>query len=318
MNNIKEKNEALKKGWEFWVSRLLTAAIGIVLLVSGLTKAVDIDLFIRQMGDYKIINHYVLLTLSAWGIIITEFILGTALILSYRLRWAIPLSGLLLLIFMGATAWASLTGVTSDCGCFGTLIKRTPGEALLEDLVMLVCLFPEWIRQRHSDKPAKNLKLWGIGAACLAGIVLPLFLGSPLSRISRYLNQSLYIYQRFPDIQDIAQRTLEDGEHLLVIMSTDCPNCQEAAKKFNMWIRNEKTDLPELTVLVPNNEEQIRIFINKYSPEYPVLQITGDQFWKLLEDGDTPRIFLVRYGEIAKIWNGKAPEISNIREALVQ
>jgi hypothetical protein len=51
--------------WRFWVYRLPAGAVGVILLIAGLLKATDMELFIGQMGDYGIISQRIVLTLSA-------------------------------------------------------------------------------------------------------------------------------------------------------------------------------------------------------------------------------------------------------------
>ena len=117
-----------------WVPIILSGIVGLVLLISGLQKAFEIDLFTRQIRDYEIITNPLLIIFSAWGLITFECCLGTALIINFQPKIAVPAGGLLFLIFIGATGYAWATGVTDDCGCFGSWIERTPQEAMLEDL----------------------------------------------------------------------------------------------------------------------------------------------------------------------------------------
>ena len=102
---------------------ILSAIVGLVLLVSGLQKAFGVDLFIRQMRDYEIITNPLLILLCAWGLIAFECCLGTALIINFRPKIAVPLGVMIFLVFIGATGYAWATGVTDDCGCFGAWIS---------------------------------------------------------------------------------------------------------------------------------------------------------------------------------------------------
>ncbi|MBN2417903.1 MAG: hypothetical protein JXL81_00830, partial [Deltaproteobacteria bacterium] len=95
---------------------ILSGIVGIVLLVSGLQKAFEIDLFIRQIRDYEIITNPLLVIFSGWALITFECCLGAALIVNFRPRIAVPLAGILFLIFISATGYAWATGVTDDCG----------------------------------------------------------------------------------------------------------------------------------------------------------------------------------------------------------
>ena len=299
-----------------WTPRLLIGAVGLILLISGLLKATDINLFVKQVRDYEIISHNVLLVVTAWSVIVAEFTLGMSLILSFLTKWTIPLTAFLLFIFLGATAWAWFTGVTEDCGCFGAWVQRSPGEALIEDLVLLAALIPAWLGKGHPEKPVNHIKFFAVIFACVAGLILPVLFGPPISQIGSPVSASIDIQQELLEIQDIVQMDIGHGAYLFVLMSTDCLHCRDAFKRFNIW--TEETDIPPLIALCANNKEQIQTFKTEFQPKFPILQITEDKFWDLLELGSTPRIFLIRNGGILKIWEEDAPDIDRIREALIQ
>ena len=127
---VQEPSEARSR--HAWIARFLAGAVGIVLLVAGVLKAVDLELFIRQIGDYGIIYERVILVVSAWGMIVLECGLGAGLLVLYRPRVTLPLAALLFLVFAGATGWAWLTGnLTSSekaCGRNWGFRPGSPGE----------------------------------------------------------------------------------------------------------------------------------------------------------------------------------------------
>ncbi len=168
--------------WRLWTPRLLSGAVGLILLAAGLVKAMDMELFIRQIMDYGIVSERLLLILSAWGLIALECALGVALLVFYRPRLMLSLTAALLLIFAGATGWAWLTGVTEDCGCYGAWLKQTPGQALVGDLVLLAATAIAWAGCRHVQAPQTRTKAWAVTIACLSGLALPVVFGSPLQR----------------------------------------------------------------------------------------------------------------------------------------
>ena len=73
-----------------------------------------------------------------------ECALGLALILNWRPRITMPAATLLMAAFTALTGYAWLSNANLDCGCFGALAERTPGEAAVEDSVMLLLLLVAW------------------------------------------------------------------------------------------------------------------------------------------------------------------------------
>src|SRR5439155_8889390 len=66
-----------------------------------------------------------------------EIVAGAAAIMGYRRRLALGLLIGALMVFIGATGYAWSQGHTEGCGCFGRYAARTPGQVILEDLLLL-------------------------------------------------------------------------------------------------------------------------------------------------------------------------------------
>lgn len=103
---------------------VLRVLVGAVFLLAAYTKLKDPwALFAMSIDSYGILPlrwvEFVARTLP-WF----EAVLGLALIVGVWQRVTTGIGTLLMLVFIGAMAWAKLHGKDIDCGCFG------PGEAL--------------------------------------------------------------------------------------------------------------------------------------------------------------------------------------------
>jgi len=310
----RQKN-ATHRGWRSNVPRLIAGAVGIVLLSAAFIKMMDMDLFIRQMRDYGIISNYLLLSISARGLIALECTLGAGLLVFYRPKLTLLLTSALLLIFVGATGWAWLTDATRDCGCFGTWIKRTPAEAVLEGLILLALTAIAWAISRPSRKSEARPKAWAIAAACLAGLILPLVFGSPVTRVGPNQTKAGDILLGDFQIEGLDRVDLDHGDYLLVLMDTDCSHCRDAVAELN-WLA-EDPDLPEVIGLSSNGEDQLKTFRKELQVIFPIGLITEEDFWRLLEDGDVPRTFLVRDRVVQEVWNIEIPDEDTIKSMVV-
>ena len=119
-----------------WIPPLAGIVLGGVFLVAAFLKGADPKAFVEQIASFKIITGS-LATLAAYTLVPVEFILAAALIVGYRRRLAAVATGLLLLFFIGVTAYGWAIGKTEGCGCFGSLAPRGPGEVIVEDLLFL-------------------------------------------------------------------------------------------------------------------------------------------------------------------------------------
>jgi uncharacterized membrane protein YphA (DoxX/SURF4 family) len=306
----RQKNST-HRGWRSNAPRLIAGAVGVVLLSAAFMKMMDMDLFIRQMRDYGIISNYLLLSISARGLIALECTLGVGLLVFYRPKLTLLLTSALLLIFVGATGWAWLTDATIDCGCFGAWVKRTPKEAVLEGLIVLALTVIAWAIHRPSQKPEARPKAWAIAVACLAGLILPLIFGSPVTRVDPNQTKAGDILLGDFQIEGLDRVDLAHGDYLLVLMDTECSHCRDAVAELN-WLA-EDPDLPEVIGLSSNGEDQLKTFRKELQVIFPIGLITEEDFWRLLGDGDVPRTFLVRDRVVQEVWDTEIPDDDTIK-----
>ncbi|MBW2048676.1 MAG: hypothetical protein JRJ09_09150 [Deltaproteobacteria bacterium] len=98
---------------------------------------------------------------------------------------------------------------------------------------------------------------------------------------------------------------LEHGDYLAVLMDTDCSHCRDAVFELN-WLA-EGQGLPGVVGLSSNGEEEIRAFQEELRVNFPIGQISREDFWRLLENGSVPRTFLVRDNVVERVWDVEIP-----------
>jgi len=302
------------RGWRSNVPHLIAGAVGIVLLSAAFIKMMDMDLFIRQLRDYGIISNYLLLSINARALIALECALGVGLLLFYRPKLTLLLTSGLFLIFVGATGWAWLTDATKDCGCFGAWVKRTPGEAVIEGLILLALTLIAWGIHRPSRRSEVRSKAWVIAVACLAGLILPLAFGSPLTRPELNQTGTGDILLDDFQIEGLDGVDLAQGDYLLVLMDTDCSHCRDAVAALN-WLA-EDPDLPEVFGLSSNNQDQLEKFRKDLQVIFPIGHIIKEDFWRMLGDGNVPRTFLVRDRVVQEVWDIEIPDEHTVKSIL--
>jgi len=299
------------RGWPANVSRMIAGAVGIVLISAACVKMMDIDLFIRQMRDYDLLTNYFLLSISARALIALECTLGVGLLLFFKPKLTLLFTSVLLLFFVGATGWAWLMGTTSECGCFGAWVRRTPAQAVLEGLILLTLTVIALALSRPSEKPEARSKAWIIGFACLAGLILPSTFGSPITRANPDPAKTGDILLGNFQIEGLDRFDLAHGDYLLVLMDTGCLHCRDAVDALNQLA--EDPDMPEVIALSSNGESQLNTFREEFQARFPIGRISEEVFWRLLGDGDVPRIFLLRNRVWQKVWDTEIPDKDTIK-----
>lgn len=294
---------------------ILAGAVGIILITAALIKTMDMRLFVEQMKAYHIISKPILLILGAWILIFTEFILGTALLVSYRPKITITIVASLFLIFIGVNVWAWITQVTEDCGCFGTWLVRTPAEAFIEDLVLLAALVPAWFSCNPLQTKKIGIKKAFVAVAMMVGLILPVVVsGLPDTWIDKPRLNVIETEIEHLQISGINDLTLAHGDYLIVLMLTDCVHCRDAVPF--LCDLADQPGFPRLFALSPNDEIERKSFIETYQPSYPIGQIELHAFLRLLGDGDVPRVLFLRDGRLMHIWDEEIPDANDIVQVL--
>lgn len=294
-----------------WIARFLAGAVGIVFLTASLMKATDMAVFVRQVKAYGIITQPVFVVLSAWALIALQCALGVGLLVFYRPRLMLSLAAMLWLILLGGTSWAWITGATQDCGCYGSWLKNTPAEATIENMVLLALTITAGMGHAYSERQHTRAKAWAVGIACLMGLVLPIAFGFPISAVVNPQSKALDLEPRNLEIQGLEHIDLSRGDYLVVLIGTECLHCQETLPELDMLA--EATDLPPVVALSANDEAERKMFTEKFQPLFPIGQISEEDFWRLLAEGELPRIMLLRNGHVQEVWDRTVPDMEEIK-----
>lgn len=173
------ENERVDKRWKSRLGAAGTAVLGAVLLVAAAAKLAEPGAFVEQirLEGLDFLFSAETTTVIALGL---EAGLGLTLLLGAR-HWLVlsPAAALVsfFLFLTGRNYWLVAQGLrepSEACGCFGSLIDRTPAEAFWQDLFLLVpaLLLTLWGRGGPADAaPWKRIGL-GVAAAAAVGSVV--------------------------------------------------------------------------------------------------------------------------------------------------
>jgi hypothetical protein len=290
---------------------LIPAAIGILLIISAVLKGTDLMLFVRQIRAYGMISHSLLLLSLAWAVIWVEWVLGLGLLVRFYLRLFLPAALLLFLGFVGATGWAWSTGMAEDCGCFGAWVKRSPGEALFEDIIILAFLVFYWFfRVRRGRWRTDWIRGRVFFFIAWVGLFIPLLSGLSVPRTILTHGKHSGEGRDLSQIEELASIHLKTGTHLIVLIDTGCQHCLESFDAMNDLSEDER--LPDLTALCMNDETEIAEFKVEFEPIFPLKKIQEHHFWTLLGEGGVPYTILLHNGSVLQTWNRTVPEKSKI------
>ncbi|MBI4446639.1 MAG: hypothetical protein HY645_12115 [Acidobacteria bacterium] len=176
--------------------------LGAILLTAAIAKAVSPGAFAEQIQR----EGLDFLFPASVGVLIAlalETALGLLLVLGLRRPAVLIPASALVAFFVFLTArnfylvQLGLRDPTADCGCFGELWKRTPGEAFWQDLLILVP--PLLLAFYARPRPHGNLLAWRTFVASLSAAVIAGF---------AWVNPDLRFVQA---AQEIAASQVETG-----------------------------------------------------------------------------------------------------------
>ncbi len=119
--------------------------LGTVFLIAALAKAWAPGAFAQQI-EQEGLNFYLSASVVVIVALALETFLGMALVLGIRRFWLLGPAAALVTFFLfltGRNYWLVQQGLRDEntsCGCFGSLLDRTSGEALWQDFLILVPL----------------------------------------------------------------------------------------------------------------------------------------------------------------------------------
>ncbi len=106
---------------------------------------------------------------------VLEVVLGTALIMGYRMKITAWILLGMIVFFTFLTFYSAYFNKVTDCGCFGDAIKLTPWQSFYKDIVLLALIaivFVNKVKYKPLFSPLfRELKIAG-GAIVLTGIAL--------------------------------------------------------------------------------------------------------------------------------------------------
>ncbi|MDX9753315.1 MAG: MauE/DoxX family redox-associated membrane protein [bacterium] len=122
--------------------------LGGLFLYAGAIKLVDMQNFMYDIENYRLIPHSVL-PLLAISLPAIEIIAGLCLILGLWTEGALTIITTLMVVFIAAITSAVWRGLDISCGCFGTSDAEQVGwSILLRDYVLLLIAVPLWLNKK--------------------------------------------------------------------------------------------------------------------------------------------------------------------------
>lgn len=286
--------------------------LGATLLLAGGLKALDPAAFASQIESEGLA---VLLPAMAWAVLMIglEIGLGAALVLGHRQDWLLAVTTALVGLFLfltGRSWWLWSRGELDEdaaCGCFGTLVERTPAEAFRQDLLLLLpALVLLWLLRRF---PPRQLWAWAPPAIAVAAAMFSILAPDlPLDDLATRLRPGKHLSDLCAGGDEPGERAcidllvpeLAEGEHWVVMSDLENPRLVERIADLNEAVSAGDS----VWLLTPDEQPAIQAFLFTAGPSFAVREVPANllrPFYRRL-----PRSFRIVDGTVAETRSGVA------------
>ena len=286
--------------------------IGVLFIVAAASKLADMPRFAAQLLAYELMPES-WAPRAAFIVAHAELLLGIALLLGAFPRQYIGAAVLLVAAFTFAVAWGWVRGCLEECGCFGEMLQRSPGQAAAEDIILLAALVLayRWCASPDPKRSVRRKQIVGIAAVLVIAALANGWSGVPShqevldAQVAGLRNRAVAAVpgrrQAFP---------LPRTATIVVFMSTRCPHCIRAVPRFNeLYTKREQMEFRAFAV---NPNARIPEFRRRSGAVFPILQADRKQLRHLVHG--VPEVLLVKDHKVVEAW-ALPPTIEAVRAA---
>lgn len=255
-------------------------------IFSAVSKLVNPGLFEIMLMNQGIFSERTTASYFARLLIGGELAIGVLYLQPFYVKSILsPVTALILLGFSGQLVYLLATGSQDSCGCFGELVKMSPGSSLMKNILLLVIVF---IVYRNAEP--RNTKLW-LPLSLLVASFIATILAAPLHTNGDFLF-SRYTYFEGEGNVDLAQ-----GNKVVAVFNVECEHCQAAATEIGI-LKNEFPEFPQVyTLFFIEGEGSIDTFNAITGTHFPYHVISSNEFFSLI-GSSPPRVYVLRNGKV--------------------
>ncbi|MFA7228791.1 MAG: MauE/DoxX family redox-associated membrane protein [Melioribacteraceae bacterium] len=269
----------------------LRIIIGALFLFSAYSKLIGPGLIEIILVDHGISSSRETAAILVRVVIGFEFALGLLFFQPYSIKKIVaPVSFLFLSAF---TVYLSYTAFVlkdmQNCGCFGEMIRMSPVESIIKNVIMMVIvsLLFKWGEEKKNKFIVPGVMILSIASV---------FIASP-PEFQRDLK-----FTQYTDFTGIGRVDLSSGDKLIAVFNTECEHCRQLAYELGQMKRSGKK-YPELFALMFKEggvtADSFRTVTNS---DIPYKMIEMNDFLNLIGQSP-PRIYWLKEGKIKEIWD---------------
>jgi hypothetical protein len=266
--------------------------LGIVFLISAYTKFIAPGITEIILVDHGIVQTRELAALAVRILIGLEFGIGFLFLQPYYTK---KISIVLASVFLfGFTAYLAYTGLilkdTQNCGCFGEVIKMSPLESSIKNIVLLGLLA---VLYKFTDKDRRNIV---VPSAIIVVSVTAVLLLLPVQ------NSKDFMFSGYTNFMGEGRVDLSNGDKIIAVFNLECDHCQEVAKEVTELKRLDSTYPPVYVLFFKEAENTPESFSKLTGSNFPYAMIGVKEFFDLI-GSSPPRLYWLHNGKVKEYWD---------------
>ena len=271
---------------------IISAIVGIVFIISAITKLLSIDSFEVYVYSFGFFNLNISF-IAARLLIGMEFVLGICLVLFIFTKYAVRLSLAALLGFTVFLLYLLISGKEEHCHCFGDVMELSHTMSIIKNLILCGLLILT-IRFPFKNIPYHKTLFVVI---FVVGLIAPFVSSIPDSFIKR--ESKISYQQEYLDAFLSENSHLTQGRKVVGFIGTGCRFCKLASRKLTV-ISDKANNSSDVFYVVWGNEETLNHFFEEthsYRFNHSFLPV---QVFLRITDGNMPLILLLENGKVIK------------------
>jgi len=275
-----------------YTSLVMQIVLSFLFLLSAYSKIIMpgiVEIILVDHGIFKDrINAGYFVRLLIGG----ELSLGLLLLQNnYLKKLIIPATILLLTAF---TIYLFYTGIIigdkENCGCFGGLIKMSPKESILKNILMLLFSI---ILFKLKKKDGKKIIL---------PVLIILISFSSVMAFAPVKNIKDFKFSKYTYFEEKGRVDLSSGDKIVAIFNLECDHCQAVSRELPKLIK-KNSNIPEVYILFFKEGNTTPLMFQQITnSKFPYHIITTHEFFDLI-GSSPPRLYWLKEGVVMKIWD---------------
>ena len=269
---------------------------GLVFLISGTAKAIDISVFSNIITQYGFGN----LQFVAILVVLLEISVGLLLVFQVWQKWAALAAAVSVAGFSVIYAYGIIFKGVEDCGCFGqiTILNTSPVLTFIRNAILLYLLLAVWLKSENKN----NLNKWIAITILVVMCSVTFMTGYTYSKTGETKSKK-YTAQAVENtaLKDFIT-TSKDSTYLVFAFSYTCPHCLNSIANLKEYEQSGAVD--KVIGLALGDSIIEKEFTEIFKPNFPIKNYSKE----LLHLTRTfPIAYYVRNDSIVMKFSGELP-----------